>query len=540
MNFLCPACRTPLPRAAPEHVTCTGCGVAVDLTRVDTAPGQARLWPEIDLSGETLSGYSLVRLLGSGGMGSVYEARGADGNVIALKVLSPLLAAEPALRERFRREARALSALSHPGIVKMLGEGEEQGFCWYAMERVTGQDLRERLKAGPLPVPEVLALGKAMLDALEVVHASGFVHRDVKPSNILLAAEGPKLCDFGIARFEGASTLTESAALLGSLRYMAPEQRWGKSDARSDLYALGVVLHEALALGVPGERTLPPSTPASLVRAIAKLTEANAVLRPQSATAAKRLLLASSKRPRQAAVAAAFLLLAVGVPYLAVESLEWGTKEPLAAVFVDAGPALASAPDAGAAPTVDAGSTEALAAIAPPDAGEVTDAGEALALLEQDGGASFIDILRGASSSATAPPPKSPRIGKPTKTELPSKLLDDTGGLGLALGTKGRGTLGTGLGTKGTDTAPSPKKKKPMGKVPLELPDGQLIVAGVGPAQVFDGKRLLGAAPGTFDVAFGGHAVFVVCDFGGKRQTFKVSVGGKSRSTQVDYVCPES
>ncbi|MDP1823659.1 MAG: serine/threonine-protein kinase [Archangium sp.] len=526
MNFLCPACRTPLPRAAPEHVTCTGCGVAVDLTRVDTAPGQARLWPEIDLSGETLSGYSLLRLLGSGGMGSVYEARGPDGTVIALKVLSPLLAAEPALRERFRREARALSALTHPGIVKMLGEGEEQGFCWYAMERVTGQDLRERLKAGPLPVPEVIALGKAMLDALEVVHASGFIHRDVKPSNILLSAEGPKLCDFGIARFEGASTLTESAALLGSLRYMAPEQRWGKSDARSDLYALGVVLHEALALGVPGERTLPPSTPASLARAIAKLTEANAVLRPQSATAAKRLLLASSKRPVQLAVVAVFLVLAVGVPYLAVESLEWGAKE---VAIVDAGPAFAAAPDAGANPTVDAGFAEALAAVDAPDAGEAADAGTALlALAEVDAGTRFIDILRG---SGTTPPPKSPRIGKPTKSELPSKLIDDTGALG-GLGTKG------GTGTFGTTA--SPKKKKPMGKVPVELPGGQLIVAGVGPAQVYDGKTLLGAAPGNFDVAFGGHAVVVVCDVGGKRQTFKVSVGGKSRSTQVDYACPES
>ena len=264
MNFLCPSCRTPLPRAAPEHVTCSGCGVSVDLTRVDTAPGQARLWPEIDLSGETLSGYALLRLLGSGGMGSVYEARGPDGAVIALKVLSPLLAAEPALRERFRREARALAALSHPAVVKMLGEGEENSFCWYAMERVIGMDLRERLKTGPLSAPEVIALGKTMLDALEVVHASGFVHRDVKPSNILLSPEGPKLCDFGIARFEGASTLTESAALLGSLRYMAPEQRWGKSDERSDLYALGVVLHEALALGVPGKsRSRPAPLPRS-------------------------------------------------------------------------------------------------------------------------------------------------------------------------------------------------------------------------------------------------------------------------------------
>ena len=338
MNFLCPSCRTPLPRNSPEHVTCSGCGVSVDLTRVDTAPGQARLWPEIDLSQETLSGYALLKLLGSGGMGSVYEARAPDGSIVALKVLSPLLAAEPALRERFRREARALSVISHHGVVKMLGEGEENSFCWYAMERVTGTDLRERLKSGPLPVNEVIALARAMFDALEVVHAGGFIHRDVKPSNILLSAQGPKLCDFGIARLEGSSTLTESAALLGSLRYMAPEQRWGKSDERSDLYALGVVLHEALALGVPGEKPLPPGMPRPLTRLISKLTAASPVLRPQSAALARRMLIGSSKLP---------LVLGVTAVLVAIMGLgAFAARDVSTAVLraPDAGPALALAP----------------------------------------------------------------------------------------------------------------------------------------------------------------------------------------------------
>ncbi len=411
MNFLCPACRTPLPRANPEHATCSGCGVAVDLTRVDTAPGQARLWPELELSGETLSGFALEKLLGSGGMGSVYEARSPDGKIIALKVLSPLLAAEPSLRERFRREARALSALSHPGIVKMLGEGEENSFCWYAMERVHGLDLRERLKQGALPAAEVIALAHVMLDALEVVHESGFIHRDVKPSNILLAPEGPKLCDFGIARLEGASTLTESAALLGSLRYMAPEQRWGKSDARSDLYALGVVLHEALALGVPGERTLPPSTPASLTRLIAKLTETSAVLRPQSARAAKRLLTAGAKRPRQ--LAAATLVLAGLVGAVALSS----SQQSVESTGLDAGVATLAV-------VFDAGRPEVVAA--EPDAG-------ALAALETpalavDAGTSLATTLRGIGDSSTAPPTKGTKLGtlgtggpKPTRLSKPSK-----------------------------------------------------------------------------------------------------------------------
>ena len=490
MNFLCPACRTPLPRIAPEHVTCSGCGVEVDLTRVDTAPGQARLWPEIDLSGETLSGYALLELLGSGGMGSVYEARSPAGTIVALKVLSPLLAADPALRERFRREARALSALSHPAIVKMFGEGEERSFCWYAMERVSGLDLRERLKAGPLPVPEVIALGSAMLDALEVVHAAGFVHRDVKPSNILLSPEGPKLCDFGIARLEGANTLTESAALLGSLRYMAPEQRWGKSDTRSDLYALGVVLHEALALGVPGERPLPSSTPASLARTIAKLTEANAVHRPQSALAAKQVLLASSRAPLFA-VAAGLLLLAMAGGAFALRPLTPSAVE---------GPDLRS---------VDAG-VVALASLEEQAAGVELDARAALAQAVIDAGTPLLAAVSGTGGSASKPPATRGVLRvKPTQPEV--------GDLGM------RG--------------PSKKKSKaPTAALAL----GHLSVQGKGPGHVFDGKSPLGEAPGEFSLALGGHAVFVQCQFGSKRQGFKVMLGEQASSKTVTYECPES
>ena len=505
MNFLCPACRTPLPRVNPEHATCSGCGVAVDLTRVDTAPGQARLWPEIDLSGEKLSGYALEKLLGSGGMGSVYEARSPDGTIVALKVLSPLLAAEPALRERFRREARALSALSHPGIVKMLAEGEENSFCWYAMERVHGLDLRERLKSGPLPAGEVTALANVMLDALEVVHASGFVHRDVKPSNILLSPEGPKLCDFGIARVEGASTLTESAALLGSLRYMAPEQRWGKSDERSDLYALGVVLHEALALGVPGERPLPPSTPAALTRLIAKLTETSAVLRPQSAREAKRLVTATARRPL--ALAASTIALA---GLVSVGGILWSQRPIVESAAIDAGvPALAV--------IVDAGEPEPIAAAVEPtvDAGPEPLAAE----LEVDAGSPLLAVLRGRTDS-TAPPTKGafkPEIKKPLAK--PTQRPD--------------------LGTLGTGPAPKPPSKKKLSKFTTDLgPEtlGTVTVNG-GPGIAYDGKSTLGPAPGTFTVALGGHAISVVCDAGGQRRIFKVGLSASSPAQTVTADC---
>lgn len=291
MNFLCPACRTPIPgERASVVATCSGCGVEVDLARVETAPGTARLSPEVDLVGEQLGGLSLKRRLGAGGMGTVYEAEGPQGPC-AVKVLSAMVAAEPSVRARFRREAEALRRIEHPAVVRVLADGEERGFCWYAMERVDGPDLRTKLADGPLPPAEVEGLARRVLSALGAAHARGFIHRDVKPSNLLLARDGAKLCDFGIARLGGATTLTASAALIGSLRYMAPEQqRLGRADARSDLFALGLVLHEALAGGIPGERSLPPGVPRRLRTLVTRLLAEKPAERPASAEAALKLL----------------------------------------------------------------------------------------------------------------------------------------------------------------------------------------------------------------------------------------------------------
>jgi len=301
MNFLCPACKTPLPVATPVVVACSQCGVEVDLTRVDTAPGQARLWPEVDLTGETLGTFKLVSRAGSGGMGTVYVAEGLTGRC-AVKVLSPQLAADPALRERFRREAQALRKVQHPGVVHIIDEGSQNGFCWYAMEHVEGKDLRARIAEGPLPLPEVEALARQLLDALAAVHEAQLVHRDLKPGNILLSPGGARLCDFGIARFDGATTLTESAALLGSLRYMAPEQRAGVTTPKSDLYSLGLVLYEAATGGLPGERDMPGGRVGRLIEA---LLQASPQKRPADARAAAKLVALKPKRTVSTAVAAA-------------------------------------------------------------------------------------------------------------------------------------------------------------------------------------------------------------------------------------------
>ena len=364
MNFLCPSCRTPLPIAsASQSVSCPSCGVVVDLTGIDTAPGQARLWPQIDLATDTLGSFKLQSTLGAGGMGAVYAGTGPDGAPVAVKVLAPLLAAEPGLRERFKRETHALRALTHPGIVRILDEGEERGFCWYAMEKIDGSDLRVALRTGPLTINEVESLARALLQALSAVHEAGLVHRDIKPGNILMSAQGPKLCDFGIARFDGQATLTESAAILGSLRYMAPEQRWGKSSPLSDLYGVGVVLHETLWGGVPGEVTTDSrAVPKWLSDFVEKLSSTRPEDRPSSALEALRWLDVRKGRVRRQLMAAAAVVGIAVISILALRAPVVVPEEPVIVATiepVDAGPVEVAPPvvvvETVAAPPFEAG-----------------------------------------------------------------------------------------------------------------------------------------------------------------------------------------
>lgn len=503
MNFLCPSCRTPLPREQTIGlVTCTQCSVQVDLTGVDTAPGQARLWPEVDLKGETVSGHALLQRLGSGGMGTVYEAESPVGAPVAMKVLSPMLAAEPALRERFRREARALTKVKHPRVVQLFEEGEDKGFCWYSMELVKGLDLRHRLEKGVLSAAEVDALAVALLEALGAVHEAGVVHRDIKPANILLGPEGPRLCDFGIAQVSGATTLTESAALLGSLRYMAPEQRWGKADDRSDLYALGVVLHEALAGGVPGEQPLPGSVPAYLVRFIDKLTQQSPALRPSSAAEAMKLLTQwRSGALRRLAIggglAAVVLAGVIGAFVFGGSATETpepvaptpvNTTPPVAApLVVDAGAAVE--PDAGAPTTMDAGSLD-IDLEAPPAGGSLTVRTVGVRSIELDGVSRAvpkkpIDLPAGEHTIQFFCPGRGKLIGG-----VPSPLLTFTMAVGDVLdqswdcktekpmpapglavvGPKGKPTKSPKPLAPKTEPPPGPKAELPTKTTPLKSP----------------------------------------------------------------------
>ena len=271
MQLLCPACHAPLAAAAAGQtaVSCGGCALEVDLSRLGTIiAGRPRFVPERDRSGTVVAGWRVTGFLGAGWMGQVYRAERAEPagiQVAALKFLAAGLAGEADVRARFSREVKLLQALEHSAIVRVTGSGEEDGVPWFAMTLIDGPSLRARLNRGPLALPEARAVFGRVLAALEHAHARGVVHRDLKPANVLLAAEGAVVADFGIARTAdalaaGRTQLTDTAAVLGTVAYMSPEQRAGAAlDHRSDLFSLGVMLYEALTGTLPQGAFSPPS-----------------------------------------------------------------------------------------------------------------------------------------------------------------------------------------------------------------------------------------------------------------------------------------
>ncbi|MFN8536360.1 MAG: serine hydrolase [Thermomicrobiales bacterium] len=200
------------------------------------------------LIGTTLGRYRLDALLGEGGMAQVYRATDPDdGGTVAVKVIHPRLAGDPAFVARFLREARTVARLQHPCIVPLRDFGEDDGLPYIVMPYLGGGTFADRLRAGLTP-DEALALLGPIAAALDYAHVRGVVHRDVKPSNILFTDEGePLLADFGIAREVGEAAITAVGSQIGTVRYLAPEQAQGQPlDGRADLYALAVIFFEAL------------------------------------------------------------------------------------------------------------------------------------------------------------------------------------------------------------------------------------------------------------------------------------------------------
>jgi eukaryotic-like serine/threonine-protein kinase len=229
--------------------------------------------------GATLGPYEIVSLLGAGGMGQVYRARDTRlDRSVAVKVLAPELATEADFRARFAREAKAISALSHAHICGLYDIGREHDTDYLVLELLEGQTLAARLERGPLPLAQVLRYGIEIADALEAAHRQGIVHRDLKPGNVMLTPAGIKLLDFGLAKnttgvggqalsqlATAPATATAQGTLLGTLPYMSPEQVQGLPvDARTDLFALGTILHEMAT----GRRAFEATTQASLIAKI--------------------------------------------------------------------------------------------------------------------------------------------------------------------------------------------------------------------------------------------------------------------------------
>jgi Tol biopolymer transport system component len=225
--------------------------------------------------GRRLGPYEILGPLGAGGMGEVYRAKDTRlGRDVAVKILPAHLSENAEVRERFEREARAISSLNHPHICTLYDVGRDGDADYFVMELLDGETLAARLDRGPLKLDDALKIAAQVADALAAAHKQGIVHRDLKPGNVALTKAGAKVLDFGVAKLRDeaivdtvtrTTPLTSQGAMLGTVQYMAPEQLEGKPvDHRADLFAFGALLYEMLT----GKRAFEGQSQASVIAAI--------------------------------------------------------------------------------------------------------------------------------------------------------------------------------------------------------------------------------------------------------------------------------
>jgi serine/threonine protein kinase/tetratricopeptide (TPR) repeat protein len=228
--------------------------------------------------GKKISHFEITGKLGEGGMGEVWLARDTRlGRTVALKTLPPARAESEDRRRRFEDEARAASALNHPGIAHIYDIGEADGIHFIAMERVDGESLDHRMASQPLTISEIVDLGAQLAEALAVAHDHGVTHRDIKPSNLMVTPEGRlKVLDFGLAKLQPTlegdqgttvETMTRPGLVMGTVQYMSPEQALGKeADHRSDIFSAGVVLYQMATGRLPFQGSTPTETITEIVK----------------------------------------------------------------------------------------------------------------------------------------------------------------------------------------------------------------------------------------------------------------------------------
>jgi two-component system LytT family response regulator len=228
-------------------------------------------------TGTLIRRYRVVSPLGQGGMGAVYLADDIQlGRQAAIKVLPAEFAADPDRMHRFVQEARLASALTHPNVATIFEIGQQDELWFLAMEYVEGRTLTERIKEGPLKVPDLLQIGIQVADALDDAHSKGIIHRDIKPANLMITPRGHvKVLDFGLAKLQAGQKsgdetklLTSAGLIVGTVEYMSPEQALGRDvDYRTDIFSLGVVIYEMATGRLPFSGSTPSETMARILQA---------------------------------------------------------------------------------------------------------------------------------------------------------------------------------------------------------------------------------------------------------------------------------